>query len=620
MQERTAGSQEPAVLAMPLALAGQRGSRGAILHRVETPLARPHAKIALPWLVAAILLLAPPRSADAKVLDLGPVAGILDLSVGYGLMVRTQERDLDFVGIANGGNAPTVNIDDGNLNYDKRIFANEIRLSADLTLAWRNFGVFIRGFGFYDFETKLHDRERTELSGRAEDLVGSGGELQEYYLSGHFTPGGMPIQVRVGQQVLNWGVGTFLRFGTDIVNPIDFVSLLRPTASPRDLYEPLGMLWIASNVTELIALEAFYQYEWEPVVESPVGYFFSADDLIGGGGTNKYVTGGGRFSDQGTNLDDAFGLAPGTLGFDPNFMRVPSAGTDDARQQGQYGFAMSLLLPMLNTSTVRLYFVNYHARLPIINAISADQTAIDAAVAIGAGNPTPAEQTIALGTLSNETRYFASYREDIRMLGFSFDGVLPYTGTLGGIDLSHHFNWPAQQLKDVVIATALSPLANAIAGNSPGPIAANQLVSGVDQTHKTQLAVQIAQALGPQFGASRSFLIANFGWAHFDGLSPSPVFTDDSWGYSLTGLMSYDGVFGGVNLQPFVSFTHDVSGTTPGPVGAFTEDRKSASVGLNVDWTNRITANLTYVNFFSGKPLNAGVDRDFITFNVRFYY
>ena len=79
-------------------------------------------------------------------------------------------------------------------------------------------------------------------------------------------------------------------------------------------------------------------------------------------------------------------------------------------------------------------------------------------------------------------------------------------------------------------------------------------------------------------------------------------------------------VFGAVTVEPFLAFTHDVSGVTPGPAGAFLEERKSIAVGLTVNWTNRITADFSYVNFFDGKPLNAGVDRDFISFAVRYFY
>ena len=558
------------------------------------------------------------RSARAEVFRAGPIDGILDVTLAYGVVSRTQSPDLDFVGIANGGNAPSVNFDDGNLNYEEGLIANQIRLSADLTLAWRNFGVFIRGSGFYDFETELNDRARTELSSHARDLVGAGVELQEYYLSAQFTPLGLPVQLRVGNQVINWGTGGFLRFGTDVINPIDFVSLLSPTASARDIFVPQGMVWAASNVTELIAIEGFYQYDWEPVIDAPVGYFFSGDDLLGGNRTNKYVTGDGEFSDLGTDLGQEFG--PPYSGFDENFMRVPASDLDDARDQGQFGFTVQLLLPALNTSSIGVHFTNYHSRLPLISAVTASQTTIDDAAAIGAGSPTEDQKTVALGTFSNDTSYIVNYPEDIRMLGASFDGVLPRLGTLVGLELSHHFNWPVQIDPGVVIETALSPIRNALDGNPSGPIGASQVISGIDETHKTQLALSLAQASGPQLWSSSSLLAIDIGWVHFDGLSQDDVFDQDSWGYSITGVLTYDGVFGALNLEPFVVFTHDVSGITPGPGGAFLEKQKSVSVGLSVNYTNTITANFTYVSFFDGKPLNANVDRDFFSFNIRYYY
>jgi hypothetical protein len=558
--------------------------------------------------------------AEAEVFRLGPVNGILDLTFAYGLLARTESRDLDFVGIANGGNAASVNLDDGSLNYDKGVVANEVRLSGDLTLSWRNFGLFVRGFGFYDFEAELHDREHSKLSDASERLVGSGGKLQEYYLSAHFEPSGMPIQVRVGNQVINWGEGNFLRFGTDIVNPVNFVSLLRPTASARDLFEPQGMIWAASNVTELIAVEAFYQYDWQPVVDSPVGFLFSGNDLIGGNGTNKYFTGQGQFSDLGTDLDAAFGMAPGTLGFDENFMRVPAAGRDEPSDQGQFGLTVRLLLPNLDASNLRVHFVNYHSRFPLISGVAADQRSIDDAVAIGASDPTDVERTLALGTLSNETSWIVAYPEDIQMLGASFNGVLPAVGTLVGVEVSHHFNWPVQIVRDIVIETALSPIRNGIFGNPTGPIRANQVVSGIDQTHRTQLALGLTQAFGPRLGSSQSLLAFDVGWAHFGGLARDSLFDEDSWGYSIKGLLSYTGVLGGVNVRPFVGFTHDVSGVTPQPGGAFLEDRKSVVVGASFNYINTVTANLQYVSFFDGKPLNAGVDRDFISFSIRYHY
>ena len=560
--------------------------------------------------------------ASAKVFGIGKVDGILDVTLAYGVVARTETRDLDFVGIGNGGRADSVNADDGTLNYDTGVVSNELRLNADLTLVWRNFGAFVRGYGFYDFETELNDREHSELTSDARRLVGSGGRLQEYYLSAYFTPWGTPVQIRVGDQVINWGEGSFLRFGTDVVNPIDFVALLQPTASTRDVFVPQGMVWVASNVTETLAIEAFYQYRWEEVIDPPVGWFHAADDLFGGDGLNFAMTGAGRFSDLGTDLDEAFPLESmqfGPFGFDETFMRIPPAGRREPRDQGQYGVTLQALLPELNASTFRVHFLNYHSRLPLISGITADQAAIGLAEDIGAMGPSANEATLALGRLANETRYVVTYPEDIRMLGASFNTATGYTGTLIAAELSHHFNWPVQVFSERVLAEAMSPLVQAVAGEVPR-LGGSQLVSGIDTTHKTQLALSLAQVYGPLLGSARSLLTFDVGWVHFDGLSKDSLSDEDSWGYTILASLTYEGVLGGLAVEPFVNFTHDVSGNTPGPAGAFVEDRKSVALGVDLNYTNSITANLTYVNFFDGKPLDSSVDRDFLSFNIRYHY
>jgi hypothetical protein len=557
-------------------------------------------------ILLTLVLVFAPVPAHAKLFEVGDVDGIIDLVFSYGILARTEDRDPDFIGIANGGNLASVNGDDGDLNYGTGIVSNQLRLSGDLTLVWKDFGLFLRGYGFYDFETQLGDRDHRELSGDGLALVGSGGELQEYYLSAEFMPWGTPVMFRVGNQILNWGQGSFLRFGIDIVNPLDFVSLLQPTASARDVFVPQGMVWAASNLSENIAIEGFYQYQWEPVIDAPVGWFFSADDLVGGDGVNFAMTGAGEFSDLGTEID-------GVLVED--FMRIPSAGIIEPSDQGQFGFTVRALVPQLNAVSLAVHFVNYHSRLPLVSGITADQEAIDEAAATP-----PSEALLKLGELSNETHYLVTYPEDIQVLGFSIDGALPKIGTLVTMELSHHFNWPVQLFTENVLDDALSPLTDALGLTSVGEYGADELVLGIDESHKTQLSFSAAQAFGPTMWSSQSLLSVDVGWVHFDDLSPGSLADEDSWGYSIFGLLVYTGVLGGLNIEPFVGFTHDVSGITPGPSGAFLEDRKSVSIGVNFDYINRITANVTYFNSFDGEPLNAGADRDFVSFNIRYFY
>ena len=46
------------------------------------------------------------------------------------------------------------------------------------------------------------------------------------------------------------------------------------------------MVWLASSLTDVIAVEGFYQYDWKPVVLPPVGTVFSVLDLYGGDGVH----------------------------------------------------------------------------------------------------------------------------------------------------------------------------------------------------------------------------------------------------------------------------------------------------------------------------------------------
>jgi hypothetical protein len=590
------------------------------------------------WLGAAFctLLLAAPAG-SSELFRIGEVEGVANLSIGYGILSRVEGRDSDLVGAGNGGNSPSVNFDDGNLNYDAGIVANQLRGTAEVALRWRNFGAFVRGYGFYDFENELGDTRRTDLSDDGSRAVSSGADLQDAYLTANFDLADVPVQLRLGNQVINWGESSFLRFGIDVVNPVDLVALTQPTTTARDLFVRQGMLWGVANLAENVAVEAFYQYDWEPVNLSPVGWLFSADDLLGVG-TNVAFEGFGAFSDQGTDLDAAFNPTSQPLGFDPDFMKIFPAGRDEPNDQGQFGFAVQTFLPVLNASRLALYFMNYHSRLPLVNGFTADAATVAGTsdAAVGAREATfgvtrSDAELLTVSDLANGTRYGVTYPEDIKMLGLGFSTATISTGTLIAAELSHHFDWPLQVPKEEVLAASLSPveftgpLANVFKSTSLGVFGANQTVKGWFDTGKTQLSVNIGQLLGPRLGATQSLLSVDVGWVHIDDLPASSLFDEDSWGYRLAGVLTYEGVFGGFTVRPALRFTHDVDGVTPGPGGAFVEERKTFTAALDVQYTQRWTASLSYVRNFGGiqiggVPVNLLEDRDFVRFNVIFHY
>jgi hypothetical protein len=224
-----------------------------------------------------------------------------------------------------------------------------------------------------------------------------------------------------------------------------------------------------------------------------------------------------------------------------------------------------------------------------------------------------------------------TYPEDIKMLGFGFSTATVATGTLTGAEVSHHFNWPLQIPKEEVLAASLSPveftgpLATALQSTSLGAFGADETVKGWFDVGKTQVALNVAQLLGPRLGASLSFFAFDVAWVHIDDLPRTSVFDEDSWGYRMTAGLTYDGIFGGISLMPLLRWTHDVDGITPGPGGGFIAERKSITAALDIQYTQRWTASLSYVHDFGGARIDGASvnlleDRDFVRFNVIFHY
>src|SRR3546814_9990567 len=125
-------------------------------------------------------------------------------------------------------------------------------------------------------------------------------------------------------------------------------------------------------------LEAFYQFEWQPLDAPPPGSYFATNDL----GTNN----------AGKSVNFSFGSAPDDpeRAFDgdtantrkgyldnPLALITPTTGTLyrerdwDASNQGQYGIAMKYYAENLGSGTeFGAYFMNYHSKLPYISFYS----------------------------------------------------------------------------------------------------------------------------------------------------------------------------------------------------------------------------------------------------------
>ncbi len=472
------------------------------------------------------------------------VEGQIDLQLAYGLQTRLEDPDEALIATAQGGTAFSANFDDGNLNYDKNNFAhNMVRLTGELVLGWRNFGLFARGYGFYDFENEDSDRERTDLGGDAGDLLGSDVELLDAYISARFEGPGTfqaPIQMRLGDQVRNWGESIFFPGGVGVTNPLNIPLFNQPVSTIRDLHRPIGMLWASSGFTELYSVEVYYAYEWKKTLLNPVGGYHNANDITAPG-HEAATLGFGDWSDLGTDRCQAFNLPaaafPDQQCFDRDFLTVTDISTNPASDSGQWGIRLQSTIPQLNDSNLSAYFVNYHAdqavlsvRVPGEDTIA--QTTPEAIAAqaarMAAGVPglTSEDTALAAFTMANSTYTNASvaileYVENIKMFGFSFNTTTIKTGTALSGEISHHLDVPVQIDDAELVAGAFTQfqsnpafLDNQVTNGEQ--VAPNQVVQGFLLEDKTQLVLGFTQLLGARLGAAQAAIAGEVGWTHFD--------------------------------------------------------------------------------------------------------
>ena len=596
----------------------------------------------------SVVLLVSAVSTAAATFTVRDVQGIFNGRISYGGLYRLKDRDSDLIAISSDGNLPSANVDDGNLNYSEGLVSSTVRGAGELGLSWGDFGYYGRATAFYDFKNQSNDPERTSFDDDAEKLVGSDIELRESYVNWRIRPGGVPSLIRIGQQIINWSETTFVRDGLDLINPVDLVTVLQPASTRDDLRIPQRMAWFAANLTETFSFETYYQFEWEPVELPPVGWYFSNNDGLGGEGLHSWMFGNGAVSDLGTDLDEYFALPEGTLGFDEDFQRLPGRNRDKPSDTGQFGAALIGILPYSNATRLGLHYIRYHSRFPLISARTGDAQAVastaeplvaarasalesiyleqglDPAEAMSMGREAAEELT--LSQYANEASFFASYPEDIDLLGISFSTALRQTGTLFAGEISHHFDFPFQYDFNPVLETVFSPvLFDTDVGDTPlGDYGPSEIIGGFTRLDRTLVTAEVGQIFRGRLWADQVLLSADLSWSAVHNIpgGNAPRLTSDdesSWGYRVQSVASYSGLFGGITLIPFVTFSHDFSGTTPAPVSTFIEDRKSFVFGLRAVYINKLVGEIRYSGFHGGGRSNLLRDRDNIRFQLSYY-
>lgn len=591
--------------------------------------------------------------------NIGEIEGQFDSSLSVGASWSMRSADPDLIGVNNGGDGLSQTTDDSRQNFKKgETFSKIFKGIHDLELKYGDTGVFVRGKYWYDFELKDEERLFKDIddSNRKQAAQSSGAEILDAFVYHNYDIAGQPGSVRLGKQVVSWGESTFIQNSINSINPVDASAFRRPGAEIKEGLIPVNMFYISQSLTENLSMEAFYQIEWDQTVVDNCGTFFAQPDIIADGCDNNLaVLSNNPLAAAGINNTlGLLGRSDLAIQQTSEGVVLPRGGDRDARDSGQWGTAFRYFSAALDTE-FGAYFMNYHSRTPAFSAsgAGADVYAI-------ANNP-PFTTNPLLAQLrpllaAGNGTYFLEYPEDIRLYGLSFSTTLP-TGTAWSGEVSYRPNAPVLLNTTDILFSGVNPLGGLFSNASLIDGQPGGEVNGYRRKEITQFQTTFTHFIDQVMGASRLTLVGEIGVVHVGGLENSsdlrygrdPVFgpgplpatgplntcatlntgtlgsasaenvskyceddgfvTSTSWGYRARAIWDYPDVFAGINLRPSVSWSHDVDGY--GPNGLFTEGAKAVSLGLNAEYQNTYTADLSYTDFFGGK-YNTSIDRDFL--------
>ncbi|MEH6577306.1 MAG: DUF1302 domain-containing protein [Amphritea sp.] len=589
-------------------------------------------------IASGILAASMATPAFAVEFNIGEIEGRFDSQLSVGSSWRLDEASSDLISVPNGGTSKgSGSYDDGDLNFkDGDAFSTVFKGVHDLELTYQNYGAFVRGKYWYDFELKDGNRAHGHSPNGYQADTGlnddgfndyaqfSGAEILDAYVFGEFEINDQPLDVRLGRQVVNWGESTFIQGGINVINPFDVSAFRRAGAEIKEGLLPVNMAFGSLGLTDNLSAEAFYQIEWEPTAIDGCGTYFSTNDFTAEGCDGiRIVSDNPLLAVTGSNDQTYFNFFDGSAPFNTDLVVNRDAnGRREADDSGQYGFALRYFAEKLNSTEFGLYYSKYHSRLPIISGIKTDAISL-----------------VTLGPLGVfQSKYFVEYPEDIKMFGLSFSSSLGDIAWSG--EVSHKRDVPVQLNGPMLVESMLALGNPAVApGNPVNSLVASTPLGGEIQGYTpfdvTQLQTTFVKFVDQVMGASRLTMVGELGWTHIHDFDEGPgalkygrngIFgfnatdtegfvTQNSYGYVVRANLAYSDVFAGVNLKPEVSFKHGLSGYGPQPGAVFNEDEKTLSLSLTADYLNQYSVQLSYTDFFGGN-FNPIDDRDFVALSA----
>jgi hypothetical protein len=618
-------------------------------------------------LMVGMMPLVMASDAMAVSFNFAEVEGSVDTTVSYGQLWRVQGRDK---------NNDDMNGNDGNRNFDTGLVSQVFKVTSEVQASYQNYGLFARGSAFYDTQIMDHRTaygdnndpvqpsqsypNNSEFTYDTRHKAGRDATLLDAYIYGNWDVGDKLLSARVGRQVFNWGESLFYRGGVNTTNPIDATKFRLPGSEIKEVLMPLEAFSFSVGLTDNLSLETFYQWNWKETAIDPVGTYFSSTDLFGDGGNTAYASVDNPLVSQvlaAYPLASSFGLV-GNGPFGPNGYIDPQSGTFvvshigsdlNARDDGQFGVALRYTAESLNDTEFGFYFVNYHSKEPQLAVDATSYQGVDYTDPLWSVVPAAARPTLAGIDSAGNTIARAEYPEDIRMYGLSFSTVIGDASVFG--EVSYRPNLPIgvsspNEVVSDILSQGLAGLSNFADGGVPADQACaevagqqwcrSQILHNYERVEAFDTSIGTIYNFGPALSFDSLIGVAEVASEHIRGSSLSYTAFDgskrefagsalyskmdrDSYGYTLTTSGTWNNVYAGVSLSPYLVFKSDFKGVSH-TTGRFIEGSKAHTLGLRASYLSNLQAELQYTSFYGGGTDNVTRDRDNVGLNIKYSF
>jgi hypothetical protein len=191
--------------------------------------------------------------------------------------------------------------------------------------------------------------------------------LLDAYVYGSFAVGQSDVQVRLGNQVINWGESIFIQ-GVNQINPIDVPAARRAGAELKEILLPVWAAY-ANWGFNWGSVEAFYQLKWNNTSVDACGTYFAVTSTQissdpGSCGSITVVGGqlGNLLTGTTSPLVPQLGSQPWQVGRAGTY--VPATKGREADDMGQLGISFRIPVEAIDTE-IGLYAMQIHSRLPV---------------------------------------------------------------------------------------------------------------------------------------------------------------------------------------------------------------------------------------------------------------